>query len=252
MGGMLNTKTGDRRPKRPWYVHAWRWLFRLTLSGVLLFALTCALIYGSHRYTLATDANRPAADQRLGAVIVLGGGQARIGIISHASETRLRRALAAFGTGTTARLILSGGGRVPRDAPADKASTAALMRDLAVAAGVSPDRIIIEAASQSTFQNLARSLAIADRLGARPDGGDILVVTDSTHALRSRLLLRFFGRGQARVAAGNAFQAYPPRDRARTLMREAAALWLNLAKAAAWSALGLAGLPPEERLDWVR
>ena len=104
----------------------------------------------------------------------------------------------------------------------------------------------------TTLENLVLSLPIADRLGAAPDGHDILLVTDSTHVLRSYLLMRVIGRGEVQFVASNTLDQYARREWTRTILREAGANWLNVAKVAAWGMLALAGLTPEERLAYVR
>lgn len=225
---------------------ALRWGRRLFVTGLLLYVLTCAVIYGTH---LLNQTPGPArmSDEPIRVVIVLGGGARPDGKISHASRLRVRRAIAVAGSADGPVFILSGGQRSLPFGP----TSAALMGDLALNEGLVPAQIVLEPSALSTFQNLFQSLPIADRLGAAADGRDILLVTDSTHILRSRLLMRFFGRSRVQLATSNAFADYRLQGQVRTILREAAACWYNLAKVLLWQGLGLAGFSESERLSYI-
>lgn len=95
---------------------------------------------------------------------------------------------------------------------------ARVMRDLLIAAGVSPDRIRIEDQSTSTLENIRNARPILRELGARR----VTIVTDLTHAPRAAMVARHFGlRVQTDCppwsAGGTAAQA-------KQVLREACAL----------------------------
>lgn len=219
------------------------WVRRLLLYGVAAYLATCAAVYASHRLLSESPRTTP-----IRVAIVLGAGSGPGGRIGYTSTWRTERAIEAVGADSTATLLFSGGVRSPQTGE----TVAAQMRAFAVAKGIPADRIVIEDASRTTLENIVRSLPIADRLGAAPDGGDILLVTDSTHMLRSLMLMRWHGRPNVQIAISRPFETRYRRDRIQIIAREAGAWWLNAAKVAAWSGLGLFGLSDEERLAYVR
>jgi uncharacterized SAM-binding protein YcdF (DUF218 family)/lysophospholipase L1-like esterase len=91
-----------------------------------------------------------------------------------------------------APLMLITGGR----ARGGSCTVAGSMKDLAVGLGVPPDRILIENAARSTWQNALFSKPILDRLGARR----IVLVTDRLHMTRSEACFRQLGYHVERAA----------------------------------------------------
>jgi len=216
---------------------------RLAVAGTVLFALTCvAVLFEMDRMLDAHGVERP--DERpVKVAIVLASGTRSDGTISHASRERTRRAIALLRARGVERLIFSGSA----DPRSSRKSTAALMRAYALAAGVPAERIVIEEASRTTFENLRYSLAIAHDMGAAPDARDIAIVTDSTHLTRSWLLASYLGGTRAQLAASDSMSAYVTREQIITVTREAAAWWYNIAKIMAWEGMALFGVPTEIR-----
>jgi len=115
------------------------------------------------------------------AIVVLGARVRPDGRPSAALERRMRVAISLYRAGAAPRLVLSGGGRqaVPE---------AEAMRDLALAAGVPASALIIEPRSRTTLENASETAKLL------PNGHDaVVLVTDSYHALRARLLFRIAG-----------------------------------------------------------
>lgn len=223
-----------------------RWAWRIAAGGFLVFVLTAAGVVTAH-FLLRDDAQAAAAPPTVRVVLALGAGMRQGGHITHSSRTRIERAVAlARGSGDV-WLVASGG----TGYPATPARPSELMRDWAIAGGFPAERIVVENRSRTTLENLALSLPIARTLGAEPGNGSLVIVTDTTHVPRTLVLARVMGWGGLTIVPSNSFDAYRLRGKIRTVLRETLAIWWNLGKLAAWKALGMAGLSPGERLEYV-
>ncbi|HEY7007001.1 MAG TPA: YdcF family protein [Sphingomicrobium sp.] len=114
--------------------------------------------------------------------MVLGARVRPDGQPSAALERRMRVAISLYRAGAAPLLVLSGGGgqTVPE---------AVVMRDLALAAGVPAAALVIEPRSRTTLENASETAKLL-----APGGHDaVLLVTDSYHALRARMLFRIAG-----------------------------------------------------------
>ena len=180
--------------------------------------------------------------------IVLDGGTEHDAIPGYPSRMRARRGAGLLENQTAATLIISGGGSFGPEGR----SGAQLMRDLVVAEGAPPDRILTEDRSTTTFENLRFTFAMLDKLGAAPDGSDTLLVTGSTHLLRARQLAGYLGRDEIRPVAVDVLGGLSRSRQVPMILREAGAWWYNLGKAAMWEVLGAAGIPASDRGTIVR
>src|SRR5262249_46951594 len=99
-----------------------------------------------------------------------------------ALERRMRVGISLYKAGVAPRLLLSGGGRqaIPE---------AEVMRQLALSAGVPSSALLIEPRSRTTLENATESARLLCADGPRT----VVLVTDSYHALRARLLFRMAG-----------------------------------------------------------
>jgi uncharacterized SAM-binding protein YcdF (DUF218 family) len=122
---------------------------------------------------------RPPPD----AVIVLGAAVVAPGVPGPALSRRVAWGVRVWRTERAGRLVLSGGaiGGLPAEA--------ALMRELALAAGVPDDRIVIEDLSRNTFENAVYAGAIIRLAGWRR----VVVVTDQFHLPRALYIFRRIG-----------------------------------------------------------
>lgn len=115
--------------------------------------------------------------------IVLGASARADGTPSPAMARRVAHAVALARAGRVAHLLMSGG---PVRHPVPEAW---IMRDLARAAGVDPDRVHVEDRSLNTIQNARLSAPI---LAAR-GWTRAVVVTDAYHAPRAAYVFRRLG-----------------------------------------------------------
>ncbi len=113
----------------------------------------------------------------LGAAVGAGGGP------SAALNRRVAEGVRRLEAGTARVLLLSGGkgGGVP--------SEAEVMRDLALAAGVVEERLVLETESRSTLENARCSARIMRARGWTK----ALVVTDAVHLPRALMAFRALG-----------------------------------------------------------
>jgi len=202
------------------------WLFRL---GLALLAITLvAVIY------LASDMRAEHLDGRsleepVDVIIVLGAMIDGDGRLGYSSRRRAETAARLIVEGKAGAAILSGGpgpSHVPEPA-------SVLMRRLAIEAGAPAESLIVEDRSVSTFENLRYSFAIAEDRGFTR----IAVLTDPFHLPRAQALSAYYGHGDVALIAAKGFEYDPWHVQAVTLIREALAWWLNLAKVGGWEML---------------
>jgi uncharacterized SAM-binding protein YcdF (DUF218 family) len=117
------------------------------------------------------------------AVIVLGAAVVAPGVPGPALTRRVAWGIRVWRTTRARHLLLSGG------AIAGLPAEARLMRELALAAGVPDDRIVVEEASRNTFENAVYAGAIVRQAGWRR----IVVVTDQFHLPRALYIFRRIG-----------------------------------------------------------
>ncbi|MBK8174926.1 MAG: YdcF family protein [Rhodospirillales bacterium] len=116
-------------------------------------------------------------------VVILGAAMAAPGVPGPALVRRLQFGVATFCDRHAGHLLVSGG--VVGPPPAE----AAMMRDLALARGVPPERILVEDASRNTFENaLFCGQIIRARAWTR-----VVVVTDAHHLPRALFVFRRLG-----------------------------------------------------------
>jgi uncharacterized SAM-binding protein YcdF (DUF218 family) len=130
------------------------------------------------------------------AIVVLGAAVLSDGRPSPPMKRRVRHAVELHGSLEDSVLVMSGG--VGKYGP----SEASVMRDMAVAEGVSSSDILLEENSLTTRQNLQNSNFIIRRMSI----AEMHVVTDDFHIRRCRLYAAL-----ARIPAE--FHGAPSRDR---------------------------------------
>lgn len=203
-----------------------------------LFAATLAAVHLQRVAHLRAHGPGTAPEARAEYGIVLGASLRDDGSLSTSSRMRTERGLDLLRSGHVDTLIFSG-----------KEDAAAMAR-YATAAGAPAERLLVEPNARSTLGNIVRSHAIiADRAG-KGDGSTILI-TSAFHAARSKYLAIALGYPARGLAVADFLDRASTLKNAHLTVREAAAWWYNLAKIAAWHALGLTGLSPIERLAYV-
>ena len=163
--------------KKPWV----RVLCALVLVGVLTFSgLFGMVLYGSCDYV----EGKPAAMLILGCQVHPWGPSVLL-------RDRLDEALDYLAEQPDMTVIVSGG-----QGPDEHDSEAAVMRDYLVAAGVVPERILVEDRSHNTFQNITYSARLMEENGLDIKRG-VLVVSNGFHLARARMLWnRVTGEGE--------------------------------------------------------
>ncbi len=126
---------------------------------------------------------RSHGKERFDVIVVLGAAVGAGGGPSAALNRRVAEGVRRLEAGAARVLLLSGGkgGGVP--------SEAEVMRDLALAAGVVEERLVLETESRSTLENARCSARIMRARGWTK----ALVVTDAVHLPRALLAFRALG-----------------------------------------------------------
>jgi uncharacterized SAM-binding protein YcdF (DUF218 family) len=213
---------------------------RAALLGAVLYLTTLAAVAAVQVFW--PDDRPPPA--RADAIVCLGAGAYRRDgrlIPDTASHRRALTCAELYAQGAAPRVIFTGGLSAPGSAAAAMAESA----------GLPETDVIIEPASLSTIQNAAFSLAMLP-----PETGHVIIVSDAFHLPRAWLIFRALGmpevalyaadpltEAQAETAVGN-------RPLRWWVVREAAAIWFNAARAAAYVVGGWAGIDAETRIGW--
>jgi len=172
-GAWLAGRSGRDHVGRAWTIAG-----RVIASGSLVIAL---LVPGAMIF-MAIDGSRDAGESA-DAALVLGFALAADGSPRPQIIGRVEHAVALYKQGKVKRLVLSGGaGRAGH-------TEAGVMRDLALAAGVPADALILEEDSRSTIENFACSRPVLERLAAQR----VLLVTEPWHMTRAMLLAHRHG-----------------------------------------------------------
>ncbi len=154
-----------------------RLLVVLALCGLSVLVVV-GVLYAQVDRRAQTDQAR-----RADAIIVLGAAVWSDGQAGPSLSARTQHAISLYQAGYASHLILSGGlGKYPP-------SEAETMRQLALAAGVPDQALVLEDRSHSTEENLANAKALMDARGWR----SALVVSDPFHLLRAELIARDLG-----------------------------------------------------------
>ena len=181
-----------------WVRAAWR---ALVCAGLALLIALLGLVISGMRQT-------PPAN--LDYLIVLGARVNPDGNPSPALQNRLNAAIDYLAANPETIAIVSGG-----QGADEPVSEAACIRDALVAAGVDPDRILVEDQSTSTAENLTFSLALIDA----PDDS-VGLVTNNFHVCRATRLAQKAGYGDVHGVAAD----YTGLTLPHFMVREAACL----------------------------
>ncbi|OJX81284.1 YdcF family protein [Magnetospirillum sp. 64-120] len=149
--------------------------------------------------------------------IVLGAKVMDDGAPSPALARRVAHAVTLARAGMVDNLLMSGG---PVSHPVPEAH---VMRALAVAAGIAPDRVHVEDRSRNTIDNARKSAPIVSAQG----WDRLLLVTDSFHLPRARLIFAAHG---LKVAVSGARPDRPSTEWVLAHLREVPAMIKTLAR----------------------
>ncbi len=162
-------------------------------------------------------------DKPFDVIVVLGAAVRPGGAPSAAMRRRVAEGVRLLRQGRAPALLLSGG------QGNGKPSEAALMRELALAAGVPEERLVLEAESRSTLENARHSARLMRRCG----WSSALIVSDPLHLPRALMAFRAVGIGAAAAPAPGGLREEPVSTWPYHLAREAIAFLYSAALIAA-------------------
>jgi uncharacterized SAM-binding protein YcdF (DUF218 family) len=187
-----------------------RW-WRITARVVCGLSIASALLVPMTMTYLALDGSRDDTEQA-DAALVLGFALADDGTAQPQLVGRMEHAIDLVKRGVVPRLLLSGGvGKAGH-------TEARVMRDLATAAGVPADELLLDEDARSTVENFACARPLLEKLGAHR----VLVVTEPWHMTRAMLLARRHGLPAIQSPASSAIWR-SPRHAAYWVFRDAVA-----------------------------
>ncbi|MEJ6391571.1 YdcF family protein [Gymnodinialimonas ulvae] len=178
------------------------------------------------------------------AIICLGGGMSYHGW-EDPGPASARRAL------TCAELVRDGVAPVAVFTGTGNSvmSAGEAMANLAAENGLPTEAIVIEPRARSTMQNAVFSYALL------PDAPDrVVIVSDPFHLPRSWIIFTLLGAAEVDVYAARMTYSYDDGPEARSYLqwtlREAFAVWANVARIGTYLAGGLFGIDPQTRAAW--
>lgn len=170
----------------PLRTRLWRWAwiaFWLWMASVAVFWIALA------------RTGSAAGGEAASAIVVLGSGTPG-GKASPVLAARLDVALQRAQAQPAAFVVVSGGLGF-----GETRSEAEVMADYLRAKGLAPARIVQEAASTSTDENLRFSRSLLERAGVHPARDRIEIVTSDFHTMRSGWIARHAGYANVRLVA---------------------------------------------------
>jgi uncharacterized SAM-binding protein YcdF (DUF218 family) len=165
-----------------WFVPSERRWWRAVARMLAGCSLVPALLVPFAMVYLAIDGSRDDTESAE-AALVLGFALAPDGSAQPQLMGRMEHAIDLYKRGTVHHLVLSGGQEQGGH------TEAGVMRDLALAAGVPADALVLDEAARSTIENFACARPLLDRLG----GERVVLVTEPWHMTRAMLLARRHG-----------------------------------------------------------
>ena len=212
-----------------------RWLLRLVLLGAAVLLVTAASVFLGAVLMQQRHSDGRSLSEPVEAAIVLGAGVNPDGKLGYSTQRRVAAGVDLLRAGLAERLVMSG--RIVGS------NVAKVMRETAFALGAPGHAVVLEDESETTFQNIRFSFAMARRNG----WDSLAILTDDYHLLRAWALACYFGRCDVGLVAAPTMGVAPENHSAREVGRETLAWWFNVLKIAAWSALGAAGVPESRR-----
>ncbi len=195
-----------------------RRLVRGLLTGAALLLLAGAMMFLHLSWRINRTGSRNLA-RRAEAIIILGARVEPDGQPGPDLRVRTLHAVSLFQQGLAPYLICTGGYHN------DRLSAAAVARDLAVAQGVPPDRVLLADGSMTTREDAASAAALMAAHGWRT----AILVSHPLHLERARLLFERQGLTVYPSPTSTDLAAIPWRIRAWLTAREAVGIvWIGL------------------------
>lgn len=192
-----------------------RQISRIAVGILSFFVLSYALVFVWLAIQIKDDARVSNA------VIVLG---ARVNYNNHLNPclvARVQHGVSLVRSGLAKFLIVSGGNDVE-----DGANEASAMREIALAAGISSEQIILEPKATSTFENLLFSQKILEQRKLK----SVIVVTEPYHMPRAAMIARKLGLNFSSSPAPESACWTPGKHFSRFFLREPFAVLENWLK----------------------
>ena len=209
---------------------------RLFLGGMGVYLLSVTLI-------VAFAALWPDDLAESDMIVVLGAGMDADGTLHQSSILRVKRGVELWKAGVAPRLHFTGGEGRPGGP-----SAGGQMAALAIEQGVPAEAISFEGKSQSTLQNALFSQPML--AGAK----SLTLVTEGFHLPRAWASFRWAGDHDLHLVASERFRSVSATARfpaAAMVLREGAAFWFNLGRAASWEVGGVLGVGDARRDGWL-
>ena len=173
------------------------------------------------------------------AIIALAGNAGKSGTVTGETEARINRAVELYEAGAAPVLVVTGGTGSDSSPPVAEA-----MRDIAIAAGVPEDAIVVENGSHSTLQNAMFTADLADLDKAEP----VIIVTHRYHLPRANASFRWAGFENVTNAAADNVSGFLISE---GLLWESLKWPLNVVRAAAASAAMAGDVPRENFVKYL-
>jgi len=188
--GALKLVRKGRIFKKPW------------LSKTATVCLVLLLCSFAAVESLIWTSTKDQSDVKVDYVILLGAGL-QGDKISETFKNRIDRCAAYLEANPKAKVVVSGGQGV-----GETITEAEGMRRYLIQQGIEPKRIILEDKATSTYDNLAFSKAILDKVAGRSHY-TVLIATNDFHLFRAKMLAKRLGLSAHGLPADTWWGAFP-------------------------------------------
>jgi uncharacterized SAM-binding protein YcdF (DUF218 family) len=217
------------------------WMIRrlVILAGMLYLCTVLTIV----AFAALLPMGPPADGAKSDVIVVLGAGMDGDGTLHRSSTLRVERGVELWKAGVAPRMHFTGGVARP-----DGPSAGEQMANLAISLGVPAEATSFEGQSLSTLQNALFSQPMLK------DARHLTLVTEGFHLPRAWLTFTWAGGHQLDLAVSERFRAVSPNSRlpqVSMVVREALAVWFNLARALLWHLGGAVGVADERRNTWL-
>ncbi len=207
---------------------------RIFAVCVMIYLMTVLVVAG---FAVALGPRGAEGLQPTDVIVVLGAGMDADGTLHPSSERRVDLGVALWQAGLAPALHFTGGMGRPGGP-----SAGGQMAARAMAQGVPEAAITTEGRSLSTLQNALFSQPML------AEARSLRLVTEGFHLPRAWASFAWVGDQTLYLSASTGFR---PGSSVRMVLREAAAIWFNLARALVYGLAGALGVAGDTRADWL-